>query len=142
LDRHLFSQNLDLAFERLVEPDEDKLEKLAVTLPLSVRDLQQADFDDSDLRKANLRFADLSDAYLASTNLRGANLSSATLDGANLNEANLSGTDLSGATLHHAYLRKANLSGADLDGQQQLDKACGTAAELPPGLTLKPCPPK
>ena len=37
-DLRLFSQNLDLKGERLVEQDEDKLKKLAVTLPLSRRD--------------------------------------------------------------------------------------------------------
>jgi len=25
--------------------------------------------------------------------------------------------------------------------QEQLDQACGTEAKVPPGLTLKPCPP-
>jgi uncharacterized protein YjbI with pentapeptide repeats len=48
----------------LVEPDEDKLKKLAVTLPLSERDLRQAGFSGSDLRQADLRSADLSGANL------------------------------------------------------------------------------
>jgi uncharacterized protein YjbI with pentapeptide repeats len=39
-----------------------------------------------------------------------------------------------------ANLNGAELSETTLDGQQQLDGACGTDAKLPPGLTLKPCP--
>ena len=44
--------------------------------------------------------------------------------------------------LFRANLSGADLSGAILDGQTQLDQACGTDAKLPPGLTLKPCPAK
>ena len=37
-------------------------------------------------------------------------------------------------------LSRANLDGANLShGQQQLDRACGADATLPPDLTLKPC---
>jgi uncharacterized protein YjbI with pentapeptide repeats len=64
----------------------------------------------------------------------------------------LNGTDLSSAKLRWADLSRTILSGADLSGadlrdarnlaQPQLDEACGTDAKLPPGMTLKPCPPK
>ena len=111
-DGPLFSQNLSLRYERLVEPDEDKLKKLAVTLPLFRRDLRQASFTGSDLRRADLSFAQLTGADLNSANLRGANLSNANLS----NVRNLT--------------------------QEQLDEACGTDTKLPPDLTLKPCRPQ
>ena len=166
-DRSLFSQYLILRGERLVEPDEDKLKKLAVTLSLSGRDLHQADFSNSDLRQADLRFADLSGAYLLYTKLNGADPSGAELSDAKLAFANLSGADLSdarlnravllGAHLNNVHLNRADLNLADLSDadlsranlsgvrnltQEQLDEACGTDANLPPGMTLKPCAPE
>jgi hypothetical protein len=176
-DWRLFSQDLDLPSERLVESDKDKLEKLDVTLPLSTRDLRQANFSGTDLRKADLRYADLSDAFLFSANLsetdlRYADLSNASLDSANLSHAKLDGAHLHGASLRSANLLDANLYAADLRdadlrsanlrstsllladlsdtnlsdaqylNQDRLDQACGKDAKLPPGLTLKPCPPK
>ena len=48
---------------------------------------------------------------------------------ANLADANLSGVDLT----------EANLTDAKYLTQTQLDRACGTDAKLPPGLTLQPC---
>jgi uncharacterized protein YjbI with pentapeptide repeats len=180
-DTNWFRQNLFLFAQRLVEPDEDKLKKLAVTLPLSHRDLRQADLDGSDLRKSDLSAADLRGAHLIRANLSGAHLRVADLRGAILIGANLSGANLVFADLGGAHLIGANLSGAnlvfaDLGGaylgydyltllqvggahldlarldstdlretknlqQLQLDHACGTDAKLPPGLTLKPCPP-
>ena len=53
--------------------------------------------------------------------------------------ANLTGTDLTGADLTYANLTGAKLTGTQID-QKQLDKACGSDAVLPTGLTLKPCP--
>jgi hypothetical protein len=152
-DWSLFSQNLSLVTQHLVELDEDKLEKLAVTLPLSHRDLRQADFAGSDLRKSDFQWADLSGANLFGAelsgadlraNLTGANFTYASLRYAKLSVADLSGADLSGADLSGANLSGANLSYANLREaknlqQQQLDLACGTDAKLPPGLTLKPC---
>lgn len=83
-DWSLFGQNLDLSSVRLVEQDEDKLKKLAVTLPLSGRDLLQAKLIGSDLHKADLRGADLSKADLNSADLFQANLIGAVLFQANL----------------------------------------------------------
>jgi uncharacterized protein YjbI with pentapeptide repeats len=110
----LFSQNLSLARQRLVEPDEDKLKPLAVTMPLSGRDLRKADFVDSDLRKSDLSDADLTGAYLIDANLTGAHLSRGHLNGADLIRANLTGADLSGANLTGADLLRTQLNGADL----------------------------
>jgi uncharacterized protein YjbI with pentapeptide repeats len=119
---------------------------------LSGADLNGADLDRADLRGgklsgANLSTADLSWAKLSGSKLDGADLSGANLYDADLSGANLINTNLSEADLEVADLSGADLSGADLSGaqnlqQQQLDKACGTDAKLPPDLTLKPCPPK
>jgi hypothetical protein len=116
--------------ERLVEPDEEKLSRLAVTLSLRGRDLRYGDF-----RGAVLRKADLSGATLADADLRDARL----------DDAYLRFADLSRAELYGASLRGADLSGATLDGvrdliQAQLGQACGTDVKLPPDLTLEPCP--
>jgi uncharacterized protein YjbI with pentapeptide repeats len=48
-------------------------------------------------------------------------------------------TDLTGAKLTNTVLMNADLTNVNLDGQAQLDQACGTDAKLPAGMTLKPC---
>jgi hypothetical protein len=154
---------LVLISERLIEPDEDKLSKLAVTLRLRGRDLQSGSFYDSDLRKADLSNTNLRNIDLLRADLRGVNLRNANLRDAEMAAANLTGADLSFATLHNASLIKAilrdvNLTGADLSGahlsgadlsgadlnvnyvsQAELNGACGTDAKVPPRLTLRPC---
>jgi hypothetical protein len=151
-DWRLFRANLYLRGERLVEPDEDKLKKVAVTLSLSRRDLRQANFVDSDLRKADLRYANLRGAYLSDANLGNADLDRANLRDAILIHANLSGAILRRVDLSNADLSLSNLDGVDLTDaelfgaqnltQEQLDRACGLYANPPPGLSLKPCSPK
>jgi hypothetical protein len=141
-----FSQSLSLPGERLVEQDEDKLKKLAVTVSLSGRDFRQAFLVGTDLRKADLHEANLSGTWLIAANLSGAYLIAATLNSTDLSDANLNNADLSHANLSFADLSRTNLTGATLAEarnltQKQLDQACGTDAKLPPGLTLKPCPP-
>jgi uncharacterized protein YjbI with pentapeptide repeats len=114
--------------------------------------LIEADLIGANLNDTNLGAAYLSDAYLRRANLRGANLYAADLRGADLNGANLyaanltGGADLTRANLSDTYLIGANLTGANLSDarnliQQQLNPACGRDVKLPPGLTLKPCPP-
>ena len=73
--------------------------------------------------------ADLTNANLTNANLTDANLNHANLTNANLADANLAGADLS----------QRQPDRATLDGQKQLDAACGSDAVLPTGLTLKPC---
>ena len=132
---------------------------------LSFANLSGADLAGADLRGAVLIIAKLSGAWLGQAKLNGANLGLANLSGADLNGADLSGAQLNAADLTGAYLMGASLSranlrsadlrdanlfdaqliGADLSGarnltQAQLDNACGTGVQLPPGLTLKPCP--
>jgi hypothetical protein len=51
---YLFSRSLSLPGERLVEPDEDKLSKLAQTLSLRGRNFRRAVLYYTDFRKANL----------------------------------------------------------------------------------------
>jgi uncharacterized protein YjbI with pentapeptide repeats len=125
--------------------------------------LTDARLIDANLSGANLWIANLADANLVRANLtgvrtvvwfgnkrRGANLSGANLSGAHLSRAELIGADLTradlrgadlrGADLRDAVMSRADLHDATLDGQAQLDQACGTDAKLPPGLTLKACP--
>jgi uncharacterized protein YjbI with pentapeptide repeats len=116
--------------------------------------LSRADLSRADLSRANLSGANLTDANLSgfwvfgnTTGFPGhTNLTRANLSGANLTRADLFNADLTGANLTRAYLTGADLTRADLTdariGQNQLDAACGSEVKLPPGLTLKPCPPK
>jgi uncharacterized protein YjbI with pentapeptide repeats len=117
---------------------------------LSDANLSGANLEGANL-SANLRGANLEGANLSGANLIGANLSDANLHDANLHDANLHDAHLIGASLEAVNLEGANLSGANLiganlsdaklDGQHQIDGACGTDAKLPPGLTLRPCSP-
>lgn len=107
---------LVLGNERLVEPDEDKLSRLTVTLLLRHRDLQEGVFNGTDLRKADLSDANLRRAVLVTANLSKANLSHANLREADLQGANLSGANLGNADLFDASLTAARLSGANLSG--------------------------
>jgi hypothetical protein len=96
-----------------------------------------------DLRRADLGYANLSAADLTAANLSGAWLPHADLSGANLTAANLSGAwllhaNLSGAKLIAALLQDTNLIRVKLDGQAQLDMACGEPASLPPTLIVPP----
>ena len=118
---------------------------------LTGADLTGADLSGADLSGANLTIAFLRNTNLGHANLRGAILTRASLEGANLTGASLVGADLTGAILTGAILTgtiltdtdfNGNLMEARLDGQKQLDEACGSDAVLPKGLTLKPCPPK
>jgi hypothetical protein len=81
-------------------------EEVKHTVKSMARNCPGCNFEDADLRKANLIEA----------NLKGANLQGADLSRANLRRANLEGADLSGATLHSTNLPGANLKGADLSG--------------------------
>jgi uncharacterized protein YjbI with pentapeptide repeats len=122
--------------------------------PRPAANLSQAKIPHANLVNANLSSADLTGADLSSARLDGASLFGAVLSSADLNGADLTGADLHGADLTGTDLHGANLTGANLtlanlrdvklDGRAQLDQACGTEAKLPslpPGLTLRPCPP-
>jgi hypothetical protein len=102
--------------------------------------LSEANLNGADLSGANLSGADLRIAHLRDADLSGADLFSADLSRADLSRAHLFVASLNGADLFGANLSRADLEGAELDGQQQLNGACGTDAKPPPGLTLKPCP--
>jgi len=81
-------------------------EEVKHTVKSMARNCPGCNFEDADLRQANLIGA----------NLKGANLQGADLSRANLRRANLEGADLSGATLLSTNLPGANLKGADLSG--------------------------
>jgi uncharacterized protein YjbI with pentapeptide repeats len=110
---------------------------------LSGARLSGAHLSGASLNRARLISAKLSTADLIGAHLNGANLSGAVLSGADLAGAHLNGAHLNGANLSRAVLSGADLDGADLSGatisQHQLDKACGTDAILPPGLTTNQC---
>ncbi len=91
-------------------------------------------FQNADLRNAQLAGVCLRNANLIGANLSGANLRNAQLDGVKLVVADLSQADLTGASLRKvklmgAILRDANLNGADLGGAD-LSDADLTGAKL------------
>jgi hypothetical protein len=109
---------------------------------LSGADLLAAHLNGADLNAATLNNADLIHATLNNATLIIADLTSAALTGADLSGADLSGANLSGAHLGaDAEYFNVGLIGAEraIKQQQQLDRACGTNAKLPPGMTLDPC---
>jgi uncharacterized protein YjbI with pentapeptide repeats len=81
-------------------------EEIKHTVKSMAKNCPGCNFEDADLRQANLIGA----------NLQGANLQGADLSRANLRRANLEGADLSGATLLSTNLPGANLKDADLSG--------------------------
>ncbi len=78
-------------------------------------DLRRADLIGANLQDANLRGADLSQANLRRANLEGADLRGSTLLSTNLPGANLKDADLTGADLTGSNLIQADFTGADLD---------------------------
>ena len=112
----------------------------------SAVDLSRADLSGqklavADLHQANLMYADLTGADLSRAKLNGAFLSFANLCGANLSQAGLNFAHLNLANLAGANLKAANLYSARDITQDQLDRACGdNRTNLPPGLTIGPCP--
>jgi hypothetical protein len=87
-------------------------------------DLRQADLIGANLKDANLRGADLSRANLRRANLEGADLRGATLlstnlPGANLKEADLTGADLTGSNLIQADFTDATLDNVIMDNTLQ-----------------------
>jgi hypothetical protein len=112
-------------------------------------DLENADLEGANLVAAHLEYASLEGANLVAADLGGAHLEYANLWGAHLKYASLEGANLGGADLGGAHLEYANLGGAHLANadlskttgttQTQLDKACGTNAKPPGGLTISPC---
>jgi uncharacterized protein YjbI with pentapeptide repeats len=85
------------------------------------QDLFKANFTRAQLIRADLQRAQLSQAQfdrakLMGANFEGANLTQADFSGANLISVNLQQANLTGATFRHSTLRKAKLTGADLRG--------------------------
>lgn len=84
-------------------------------------DLDNADFNNSNLNGADMNFASLQYANFSNSSLSGANmnfvdLQYAKLDNANMEGANLNFADLAYADLRNSVLDGANLNFVDLDG--------------------------
>ena len=121
--------NLYLLGARLVEPDQDKLSKLNVTLSLNHRNLQYAFLRGSDLRKADLSESNLYGASLLGAKLSGADLVTTNLSHAYLMDADLTHASATGVRLIHAYLQNAILTDTDL-AVAELAEADLTEADL------------
>ncbi len=78
--------------------------------------LEDANFNQSKLPRANFQGAELENVNFGKANLSRAILRNANLFKAYFNYANLEGADLRGANLAHACLSNANLRGANLCG--------------------------
>ena len=114
LEGRLLSRIIFLPDQRLIEPDENKLQQLTVTLQLPERDFREAFFLGADLRKAYLRYSNLRQAILSGARLGSAQLSDTDLSGADLIDADLANARLVNAKLTGAHLRGAELPGVDL----------------------------
>ena len=78
--------------------------------------LRGVNFDDADLRRADLSKSDLIGASFRTAQLQGANLNQAQLEGADLSDAQMQGANLNQAQLQGADLSEAQMQGADLVG--------------------------
>jgi hypothetical protein len=100
-----------------------------------------AHMEDTELFGAHLEYANLNCADLIGARPISAFFTRAHLIGANLSNSNLNGALLKDAQLDGARLDNADLSDALELTQDQLNKACGSGTQLPPGFNIKPCSP-
>lgn len=107
----------------------EKLDKIQVTIDLRNRDFRNAQLSNADMRKANLREAQFQGANLKESQLQGADLSKSQLQGANLRESQLQGTNLWSAHLQGANISLSHLQGANL-GSSQLQGAILRGSQL------------
>ena len=156
---HVSIRGADLTGANLHEADLNFAD-LSARVYMYNANLRGAFLNDANLSGAYMPSADLTGASVSGSNLSGADMHDADLNSADLHDANLSGTNLSDANLGGANLSGVNLSGSNLSGanlrkgpnrsggywidaknltQTQLNAACGANANLPEGLTLKPC---
>ncbi len=89
-------------------------EEIAHTVKSMAKDCPGCNFEDADLRQADLIGANLKDANLQGADLSRANLRRANLEGADLRGATLLSTNLPGANLKDADLTGADLTGSNL----------------------------
>ena len=110
-----------------------------------LKNLQNVDLSDADLRKAKLHGANLQGADLRDTDLRGVELGPADLRGADMRDVDLRAAKLQEADLQEARLGTSNFQGADLSGANlkgtnmtdaNLQDACLAGANLQ-GTKLK-----
>jgi hypothetical protein len=86
-----------------------------VWVPKGRTQMQNADFRDADLRRANVDGSLMNGANLSNADLRGVSFKDCDLRG-----TNLAGADLRGADLTRARLWKETLRGAETDGSTKL----------------------
>lgn len=110
-------QHLDLAalsfVANQVQSDYCK-EGTVLNLPITIKNLNLHANGLKNFQEVDLRYADLNGAFLAEFNFKDANLRHANLRGANLKNANFQGADLFGASLELSDLTGANLHSVDL----------------------------
>ena len=94
--------------------DQDFQNKDLRAADLDNRSLSSSHFDGSDLRRANLSCSALSSAHFAGADLRGADLRYSVLTDAFFTNADLRSADLSYSVLTDAWFHGAKLEGADL----------------------------
>lgn len=87
-----------------------------VGVDLAGEQLQNLNFDLSDMRQANLEGADCSGASFHRAALAKANMRDAIFDGASINDADLMSADLRNASFRNATFRLVDLQSADLRG--------------------------
>nr|MCR5293601.1 pentapeptide repeat-containing protein [Lachnospiraceae bacterium] len=83
--------------------------------------IENADFSDCDLSRADFKNAQLTSALLLRTTFKEANLLEANLEGADLRGVNLAKANLAGAILRNGQFVEANLTKADLSGADLTD---------------------
>jgi hypothetical protein len=88
---------------------------------------ERANFDYTDLYKANLYGANLSYASLIYANLHKADMNGANLNGTDIAGTNLYMASLIGANLYDANLNGANLNSANLEGANLRDSSLNNA---------------
>jgi uncharacterized protein YjbI with pentapeptide repeats len=135
----LFANRLVLTNTSFVKMDDEALAKVATTLPLRGRHLENVVLVHADLRKADFSGARMDGAILSEsrldeadfrcgtlpvgmprnrlyTNIKCANLKNATFDRASLFGANFENADLEGASFREAKLQDVNFKSARMDG--------------------------
>jgi hypothetical protein len=106
-------------------------------------DLRGLFFAQADLSGSNFREANLEDLDLWKTDLRNSNFSGANMVGVFLTGADLSGSDLRGADLRQAFVYRAKIDGANFAGANLEGARWVTGAICGPGSIgeCKPLPP-
>jgi uncharacterized protein YjbI with pentapeptide repeats/predicted nucleic acid-binding protein len=90
-------------------------------LDLSLLELNDANFEEADLKNVNFSGANLRNAVFKRADLSGANLRRADLENADFSESVMQGSNLGGANIQNANFEKAKLSKSTLKGANLMD---------------------